>query len=467
MSDKMFRKKIIIQNPKKIFFFFVIFSFAAICLESCKKDFEEHVSISANANAAAKATKPNIILFIANDFGFELPTYNGGQSYSTPNLDFMAHNGIFFKQVYNHPDGSPSRMAILTGKYNFRNYVKWGYLPPDQKTIGNMLQRKGYATCWVGKWQLSGGDRRIRRAGFDKYLVYLPMGHGQRVNRYKNPHIYANGDYLPDSAVTGKYSEDMFYNYLSNFIDSNKTNPFFAIYATLLPAQPWVPTPDDPAFATWEPANDEILDNKKYFPGMVSYMDKIVGKVIQKLQADGIADNTIILWTSATQTDSRITSLWQGQTVQGTKTNTFKAGTNIPLLAYWPNHIAAGQTSNTLIDFTDFLPTLAGIAHIPVPSNYGILDGTSFYDNMTGTPGKNRDWVFCQWDNNPLDNVPVERFINNRKYKLYDTVGQGNGRFYEIDNDMYEKNPIPDNALTPEQLQIKQYFRSVLDTLHN
>ena len=276
----MFRKKIIIQNPKKIFFFFVIFSFAAICLESCKKDFEEHVSISANANAAAKATKPNIILFIANDFGFELPTYNGGQSYSTPNLDFMAHNGIFFKQAYNHPDGSPSRMAILTGKYNFRNYVKWGYLPPDQKTIGNMLQRKGYATCWVGKWQLSGGDRRIRRAGFDKYLVYLPMGHGQRVNRYKNPHIYANGDYLPDSAVAGKYSEDMFYNYLSNFIDSNKTNPFFAIYATLLPAQPWVPTPDDPAFATWEPANDEILDNKKYFPGMVSYIDKIVGKVI-------------------------------------------------------------------------------------------------------------------------------------------------------------------------------------------
>jgi len=138
MSDKMFRKKIIIQNPKKIFFFFVIFSFAAICLESCKKDFEEHVSISANANAAAKATKPNIILFIANDFGFELPTYNGGQSYSTPNLDFMAHNGISFKQAYNHPDGSPSRMAILTGKYNFRNYVKWGYLPPDQKTIGKI-----------------------------------------------------------------------------------------------------------------------------------------------------------------------------------------------------------------------------------------------------------------------------------------------------------------------------------------
>ncbi len=466
MINKIFCKKNITQHSK-IFFLSLVFSFA-IAFTSCKKNFEEKdFSNSTAINHAAKATKPNIILFIANDFGFELPTYNGGQSYNTPNLDFMASNGIFFKQAYNHPDGSPSRIAMLTGKYNFRNYIQWGYLPPDQKTIGNMLQNKGYATCWVGKWQLGGGDRRIRKAGFDKYLVFLPMGHGQRVNRYKDPHIYANGNYLADTVVAGKYSEDMFYNYLGNFIDSNKTNAFFAVYATLLPAQPWVPTPDDPAFTTWNSANDETLDNKKYFPGMVSYIDKIVGKVIQKLQADGIADNTIILWTSATQTDSRITSMWQGQSVQGTKTNTFKAGTNIPLLAYWPNHISPAQTSNTLIDFTDFLPTLADIAHIPVPTNYGILDGTSFYDNMMGTPGRNRDWVFCQWDNNPLDDVPAERFINNRKYKLYDSVGQGNGRFYEIDNDMYEKNAIPDNALTPEQLQIKQYFRSILDTMHN
>jgi arylsulfatase A len=196
-------------------------------------------------------------------------------------------------------------------------------------------------------------------------------------------------------------------------------------------------------------------------------MDKIVGQTVQKLQAAGIADNTIILWCSATQTDSRITSLWKGQSVQGTKTNTFKAGTNSPLLVYWPGNVAPGQKTNTLVDWTDFMPTLADIAHIPLPTNYGILDGTSFYDNMMGRRGKNRDWVFCQWDNNPIDDVSVERWVNNKKYKLYDTVGLGDGKFYNIDEDMYEKNAIPDSSLTPEELQTKQYFRSILDTMHN
>src|SRR5581483_9184818 len=173
-----------------------------------------------------------------------------------PNLDFLAANGVQFTQCYNHPDGSPSRVAILTGKYNFRNYVKWGYLPPSEKTFGNMLHDAGYATCWVGKWQLQGGDTRIRSAGFDNYIVFLPEGSGQRENRYKDPHLYTNGAYLPDSATAGKYSEDMFYDYIGSFIDSNKSRPFFAMYATLLPAQPWVPAPDDPEVATWTTHDD-------------------------------------------------------------------------------------------------------------------------------------------------------------------------------------------------------------------
>ncbi len=379
----------------------------------------------------------------------------------------MAANGIQFSQCYNHPDGSPSRLAILTGKYNFRNYVKWGYLPPDAKTIGNLLQDAGYATCWVGKWQLSGGDKRILGAGFNKYLVFLPLtGPSQREHRYKDPKLYKNGAYLPDSVTQGQYSEDMFFNYLSNFIDNNKTKPFFAIYASLLVGFPFVPTPDDPKFATWNSENDITLQNKKYYPGMVAYLDKIVGKVIKKLQTNGIANNTIIMFTSATQSYQGITSIWNGQSVIGTKTTTSKAGTNIPFIAYWPSSIAPGTKSATIIDFTDFMPSLADMAGIPTPTTYGILDGTSFYDNMIGITGKNRNWVFCHWDNNPLDDVPVERFINNRIYKLYDTVGEGNGKFYKIKDDFYETNPIPNRLLTPSEKQIKIYFRSILDTMH-
>jgi arylsulfatase A len=173
------------------------------------------------------------------------------------------------------------------------------------------------------------------------------------------------------------------------------------------------------------------------------------------------------MWTSETQTYHKITSLWDGQTIEGTKTTTSKAGTNIPLLVYWPNHVSPGGRSQTLIDFTDFMPTLADVAHIPLPTTYGILDGTSFYDNMMGFAGKDRDWVFCQWDNNPLDTVPMERFINDVTYKLYDTVGQGDGKFYKISDDFWEQHPIPDSEMTPEEAQRKVYFRSILDTMHN
>lgn len=455
------------RNTRKFFYFTFCFCFLLIGFTGCKKDFEKKSSVSAsNTSSVTTAGKPNIILILFNDFGFEIPTFNGGQSYSTPNLDFLAANGKEFSQFYNHPDGTPSRLALLTGKYNFRNYVKWGYLPPKEKTIGNMLKDAGYNNCWVGKWQLEGDDARIRKAGFNNYLVFLPSGHGQRINRYKDPHLYTNGAYLPDSVTAGKYSEDMFYDYLSSFIDSNKTNPFFAMYATLLPAQPWVPTPDDPKFATWDSDWDTKRDDKKYFPEMVSYIDKIVGKVVQKVKDAGLENNTIILVTSATQTDSRITSLWNGQSVTGTKTNIFKAGTNLPMIAYWPGHIPPG-TSQTLCDFTDFMPSMADMAGVPVPTTYGTLDGISFYDDMLGITGKDRDWVFCQWDNNPIDDVPVERWVNNKVYKLYDTTGLGDGKFYNIKDDMYEKNPIPDNALTAQELKIKQRFRKILDTMHN
>jgi arylsulfatase A-like enzyme len=452
---------------EKKYYGFFIFCFSIIAFSGCKKDFSEQEGTSSSGVQASRtSSKPNIILFISNDFGFELPNYNGGE-YRTPNLDFLADNGLHFRQCYNHPDGSPSRIAILTGKYNFRNYVNWGILPPGEKTIGNMLHDAGYATCWVGKWQLSGADKRILSAGFDKYRVFLPKGHGQREHRYKDPKLYENGDYLPDNVTKGQYSEDMLYDYLKTFIHQNKSKPFFAIYATLLPAKPWVPTPDDPEFKTCNSDNDLTMSDQKYFPSMVTYMDKIVGKVRKKLENEGIANNTIIMFTSATQTDSRITSTWRGQEIAGTKTTTSKAGTNIPLLVYWPTNIAGGQKNNTLIDFTDFLPTLADVAHIPVPNNYGTLDGTSFYDNMTGVTGKDRKWVFCQWDNNPLDDVPVERFINDRIYKLYDTVGEGNGKFYNIADDMWETHPIPNDKLTPEERQKKNYFRSILDTMHN
>ena len=128
--------------------------FFVLLLTACNKDLKEVQPVeglSADLNSAA-AVQPNIILIIADDIGREIPTYNGGQSYNTPNLDFLAANGKQFPDFLAHPDGPPSRLALFTGEYNYRNWVQFGYLPPSSLTFANMLKTKGYNTCYTAKW---------------------------------------------------------------------------------------------------------------------------------------------------------------------------------------------------------------------------------------------------------------------------------------------------------------------------
>ncbi len=138
--------------------------------------------------------KPNIILIVADDIGYEIPTYTGGQSYQTPAIDNLAKTGIQFTQCHVCPNCSPTRVELLTGKYNFRNYTGWGNMDTGQKTIANMLQDAGYKTCVAGKWQLGGGDASVRAFGFEKYRVFQPFytdneAH-ENLHRYKNPRLY-------------------------------------------------------------------------------------------------------------------------------------------------------------------------------------------------------------------------------------------------------------------------------------
>ncbi len=442
-----------------------------LILNSCKKDYCNkitHDNPSFSDDSSIRFTgKPNIILFIADDLGYEVPQFTGGQSYNTPNLNFMAANGIYFNQAYSHPDGFPSRLALLTGKYNFRNYQVWGKLPDTEKTLGNLLKDAGYATCYVGKWQCGGGDARIHAAGFRDYRVYLPFSsESQREGRYKNPVIYQDADYLPCGATMGKYSEDMFSDYLCKFIDWNMNRSFFAIYAFNLVAAPYVPSPDHPDYAAWNPSNEISRDNPKYFASQVAYLDKMIGKIINKVRQDGLEENTIFMFIADNATQRNITSLYKGEDITGTKTQTISMGTLTPFVVYWKNTAAPGAINNTLIDYTDFLPTFADIAGVSKPTNYGILDGTSFYDNMIESQGIDREWVFCHWDNDIHDNgsVPRERYVNNSNYKLYDTLKYQ--RFYNIQTDSNEEHPIPQANLTPDEVAIKKEFIQVLQSLH-
>jgi arylsulfatase A len=137
------------------------------------------LTLTAGATDAQRGTRqqgparPNVILIMADDQGYETIGANGGTSYKTPNIDRLAANGMRFENAYAHPLCTPSRVALMTGQYNFRNYTSFGELRLSETTFGNMLRDAGYKTAIAGKWQLSERDFQAPfHFGFDEYLLW-------------------------------------------------------------------------------------------------------------------------------------------------------------------------------------------------------------------------------------------------------------------------------------------------------
>jgi len=306
------------------------------------------------------------------------------------------------------------------------------------------------------------GDSSIHKFGFDKYLVWLPFLTNkeeiEKKYRYKSPHLYRNGKFLSTSQTAGKYADDMFVDYISRFIDSNLTTPFFVLYSASLVHEPYGPTPDDPEFATWDYTT--MPSNKKFFPSMVKYMDKKIKTIIDKLYSRGLMKNTVIVFTGDNGTPINIVSLFKGHEIKGGKGSSTVYGTHVPLIVRWPGTVAPGQVSKALINFSDFLPTLAGIAGVTVPLNYGQLDGVSFVPALDGSNANLRNWIFECWENRRTE-FKWQRWVQNRTYKLYDTLYN----FFNIIKDPLELNPIPQDSLTSDEIEIKNNFTHILNTM--
>ncbi len=406
--------------------------------------------------------KPNIILILGDDIGYEVPAYTGGQSYQTPNLDALSKKGMQFTNCYSMPMCTPSRFEMMTGKYNNRNYYgdSWGNLDLSQRTIANMLHDGGYTTCIAGKWQLNGGDNSIHIFGFDKYSVTNPYKvaddneDDEGLSIYKDPVILQNGAYLPDAFTKGKYGEDINRDFLFNFIDSNKSKskPFFAVWTPNLCHAPFSPTPDDPQFAAWVPKTkgNKANSDTTYFKSMIKYFDKEVGMLITKLQSSSALSNTIVLIAIGDNgTDGKIHSRYKGKSYVGGKGHTYYRGIHVPFLAYCPGKIAS-QVNNNLIDFTDILPTLAGLAKINTPTNYGVLDGQSFSAQLLGNSYTARTSCFGYYDvnRNGPDNIKPAIYAFDYTYKLYE---DSSTRFYNYISDMNEQKNIQTKNMTPAE----------------
>lgn len=153
--------------------FFVAVAFLAVC-----------------GSTAVRAAVPNVILILADDLGYETIGANGGTSYQTPVLDKLAATGVRFEHCYVQPLCTPTRMQLMTGIYNVRNYVTFGQMDPQSVTFGNLFKRAGYATCITGKWQLGRELELPKKFGFDEHCLWQ---HTRRPPRYANPGLEING----------------------------------------------------------------------------------------------------------------------------------------------------------------------------------------------------------------------------------------------------------------------------------
>lgn len=402
--------------------------------------------------------KPNIILLMADDMGVECLSTYGSTSYDTPVLDKMAEEGIKFSNCFSQPLCTPSRVKIMTGKYNFRNYIDFGYLKEGEKTFAHYLKDAGYKTMVAGKWQLNGikdtiGDPMDRdrpyHFGFDEYCLWQLTKRGPR---YANPYIEQNGELLETSE--NDYGPDIVSDYIIDFMERNKDNRFFVYYPMILVHNPFMPTPDSPE---WKDPARRGKKNNRFFKDMVEYTDKIVGKLTGKLEELGIADNTIFLFTGDNGTHTRITTSTTSGPYRGGKGSLKDNGTHVPFVVSYPEGKQVGKIVESPLEFSDFLPTFIEAAGDSVPED---IDGKSFLQCITTEEKAPRETVFIHYHPRTTKIAGREgRFARTLDYKLYH-----DGRFFFMKEDKWEKVPLDIDELSSEQKEVHIKLKGILDS---
>jgi arylsulfatase A-like enzyme len=383
--------------------------------------------------------KPNIIVILADDLGFnDISFYAEDKSSATldtPHIDALAEQGASFTNAYaSSPTCSPSRAAIMTGRYptrfgyefmalpngmgkmidriykqdkkrlrypfihqeamdNIMDFDDMG-MPAEEVTIAEVLKASGYHTVHIGKWHLGrSGPLRAEAQGFEESLdmdgfLYLPVDHPEVVNAKLNydpidRFLWGMGRFSTrynggERFEPGGYLTDYWTDEAVKVIEANKNRPFFLYLAH------WgVHTPLQAAKADYD-ALSHIEDYRlRVYTAMIRALDRSVGKIVEALKQNGLEENTMVIFTTDNGGPGYIGIPHINQPYRGWKLTMFEGGTHVPFFIKWPKHIAPGSSFAKPVSHMDIYATAAGIAGAKMPSDR-VLDGVNLMPHISG-----------------------------------------------------------------------------------
>ena len=410
--------------------------------------------------------QPNIILIMADDMGYEALSSNGSESCKSPNLDKLAAKGVRFTNCFSNPICTPSRVKLMTGQYNVRNYVKFGWLDREQTTFAHQLKAAGYATAIAGKWQLGRDKDSPQHFGFEQSCLWQHTRSGRSNEdgknidrRFVNPQLEFNG--VEKDFTHGEYGPQVCTDFICDFIDKNKKKPFLVYYPMILTHCPFDPTPDS---TDWDPKRlgsttykGDRNDPQRHFRDMVAYADKAVGQIVSQLEKSGVRDNTLIIFTGDNGTDTPIVTPWNGKKVVGGKGTMSDTGTRVPLIVNWPAGIRkAGRVVDDLVEFTDVFPTICEVTTAKLPKNHP-GDGASIVPVLRNQAGaRKKDWVYIWYRKQVM--------VRNKQYSFVAKQDGGNAALTRYEGS-FNGTKLKDPALTKTERALKKQFEATIARL--
>ena len=421
--------------------------------------------------SSAEPAKPNLIYLLADDLGYgDLGSY-GQQLIRTPHLDKMAADGLRLTQHYaGAPSCHPSRCVLFTGKHTGHAFIRGNSklpLRPGDYTLSQMLKEAGYATGGIGKWALGDHDSTGApwRKGMDEFFGYLDQTHA---HTYYPDHLWKNGERfeIPENA-DGKrevYSHDLFAEFALDFIRRHKDDPFFFYGAFTIPhAEVTVPDDSLAEYLDKWPEPKAFPGSRTYCPqdkprahraGMITRLDRDIGRLFDLLDELGLAENTLVIFTSD---NGPITAGGQDPEffdsngpLRDLKFTLYEGGIRVPFLARWKGKIAPGTVSDHVSDFADMVPTLAAAAGIAVPDSFGERDGVSILPTLFGAGGEQENRAHFYWEAAP------QQAARRGDWKAYRPTPGKPIQLYHLGDDIGETRDLagenPDLVLEFERL---------------